>query len=107
MAYSPGSRIEYFSNPDIVFDGQATGILNVSENGLTLNLTGPTVANFRTLAPECVADFTGDGTLNFFDVSFFLAFYGNEDPQADINGDEKWNFFDVSAFLVSFTQGCP
>jgi Big-like domain-containing protein len=53
------------------------------------------------------ADLTGNGTLNFFDVSAFLQAFGAEDPIADFNNDNRWNFFDVSAFLQIFAQGCP
>ena len=29
------------------------------------------------------------------------------DPSADFNGDGSFNFFDVSAFLNAFNAGCP
>ncbi|MAO20861.1 MAG: hypothetical protein CMJ35_03825 [Phycisphaerae bacterium] len=51
------------------------------------------------------ADLNGDGELNFFDVSLFLAAFSNQDPVADFNGDGSYNFFDVSAFLAAFSQG--
>ncbi len=56
---------------------------------------------------ECPADINGDGQLNFFDVSDFLAAFGNQDPVADFNDDGQFNFFDVSAFLTAFGEGCP
>lgn len=56
---------------------------------------------------SCIADLTGDGLLNFFDVSAFLNAFANEDPIADFTGDGLYNFFDVSDFLNSFTAGCP
>lgn len=55
----------------------------------------------------CTADLTGDGVLNFFDVSAFLAAYNAMDPSADFTGDGAFNFFDVSAFLNAFANGCP
>ena len=55
----------------------------------------------------CPADLTGDGELNFFDVSAFLSAYASQDPIADFNGDGVYDFFDVSAFLSAFTGGCP
>ena len=60
-------------------------------------------------APQslCIADLTGDGVLNFFDVSAFLSAFASNDPIADFTGDNTWNFFDVSAFLSSFANGCP
>jgi hypothetical protein len=54
----------------------------------------------------CPADFTGDGTVNFFDVSLFLAAFDAMDPSADFNNDGSFNFFDVSAFLKAFAAGC-
>ncbi len=58
-------------------------------------------------AAGCAADLTGDGDLNFFDVSAFLSAFGAQDPVADFNDDGMFNFFDVSDFLSAFSQGCP
>ena len=55
----------------------------------------------------CPADFTGEGQLDFFDVSAFLAAFGAQEPAADMTGDAQWDFFDVSMFLTLFSQGCP
>lgn len=55
----------------------------------------------------CSADLTGDGLINFFDVSAFLTAYNANDPAADFNGDGLYNFFDVSAFLADYNAGCP
>ena len=55
----------------------------------------------------CPADLTGDGQLNFFDVSAFLSAFSSMDPVADFTGDGNFNFFDVSAFLSAFSAGCP
>jgi Subtilase family len=55
----------------------------------------------------CDADLTGDGELNFFDVSAFLTAFSALDPLADFTGDGLYNFFDVSAFLTAFSEGCP
>ncbi|MGV6813736.1 MAG: S8 family serine peptidase [Phycisphaerales bacterium] len=52
----------------------------------------------------CNADLTGDGILDFFDVSAFLAGFAAGD---DYNNDGVTNFFDVSAFLSEFNAGCP
>jgi hypothetical protein len=56
---------------------------------------------------ECPADLTGDGSLNFFDVSAFLTAFAANNPVADFTGDGAFNFFDVSAFLTAFAAGCP
>jgi len=60
-----------------------------------------------TTAAGCPADFTGDGELDFFDVSAFLAAFGSGDPSADFTGEGDYDFFDVSAFLTAFSNGCP
>ncbi len=56
---------------------------------------------------SCPADLTGEGTLNFFDISAFLELFAANDPVGDFNGDGTWNFFDISAFLTAFAAGCP
>lgn len=55
----------------------------------------------------CVApgDYTGDGSVDFFDVSAFLSDFNAAQPAADLNGDGVFNFFDVSAFLRAFGEG--
>ena len=56
---------------------------------------------------SCPADLTGDGNLDFFDVSAFLSAYNAMDPIADFTGDGVYDFFDVSAFLSAYNAGCP
>lgn len=63
---------------------------------------------FSILATSpCRADLTGDGTLDFFDISAFLNAFNNADPSADFTGDGQLDFFDISAFLAAFSAGCP
>ncbi len=49
----------------------------------------------------CAADLTGEGDLNFLDISEFL------NVQLDFNGDGGFNFLDISAYLQAFSAGCP
>jgi len=56
---------------------------------------------------QCPADLTGDGTLDFFDISAFLTAFSANDPAADFTSDGIFDFFDISAFLQAFTAGCP
>ena len=65
------------------------------------------VVEMSGCAVPCPADLTGDGSLDFFDVSAFLAAFGAMDPIADFTGDGTFDFFDVSAFLSAFGAGCP
>ncbi len=49
----------------------------------------------------CAADLTGEGDLNFLDVSEFLS------VQLDFNDDGAFNFLDISEYLQAFAAGCP
>jgi hypothetical protein len=83
-------------------DGDGTNDLdfNTIDGTQYINLSNPDVAT-------CDADLSGDGVLNFFDVSAFLAAYTAMDPAADFTDDGLFNFFDVSAFLAAYSAGCP
>jgi len=59
------------------------------------------------LEGTCMADYTGDGMLDFFDVSAFLNAFNTQDPIAELTGDGVFDFFDISAFLNAFGAGCP
>lgn len=63
--------------------------------------------NFPLPPVDCQADLTGDGSLNFFDISAFLSAFKAEDLVADFDGNGTFNFFDISAFLTAFSAGCP
>ena len=56
---------------------------------------------------ECPADFSGDGMLNFVDVSLFMFAVSSGNPDADMTGDGLLNFFDISAFIAAMGEGCP
>ncbi|MBX3323964.1 MAG: hypothetical protein KF757_13355 [Phycisphaeraceae bacterium] len=59
------------------------------------------------IGEPCPADFNGDGILDFFDVSAFLAAFSAQHASADMNGDGVFDFFDVQMFLGAFAAGCP
>jgi len=56
---------------------------------------------------ECAVDLTGDGSVDFFDISAFLTELAAGNDIADWNGDGAIDFFDISGFLVSYGAGCP
>ncbi len=71
MAYAPGVRIPNFSNPLVFHDGDPTGIPagpGGADNATTINLTSPTIANFRCSLPFCDSQRleAADGTVNDF-----------------------------------------
>lgn len=51
MAYPPGTRIPYFSNPAVVYQGEPTGVASTSplgcDNARTLTFSAPVIAAFR------------------------------------------------------------
>jgi hypothetical protein len=65
------------------------------------------------LTPPCAADFTGDGTVNTADLTFFLGRFGqppvNGSPasRADFNFDGAVNTPDLVFFLGRFGSACP
>ena len=55
-------RIPYFSNPNVAYDGMATGVTNVADTALSMNTTAATVAAFRvppTAPPTAPANLAG------------------------------------------------
>ena len=94
---------------DVDGDGDVTELLPLDFEGNT-RVVGGTVdmGPYEYQGPPpCPADLTGDGQLNFFDVSAFLSAFAANDPAADFTGEGQFNFFDVSAFLTAFSAGCP
>ena len=47
MAYSPGSRVAHFSNPNVFNGGTPTGVESEAFNALSINNSAYTVSNFR------------------------------------------------------------
>jgi len=65
------------------------------------------IASFDCTGNPCPADLTGDGALDFFDISEFLTLFSAGDLAADFSDDGILDFFDISAFLSAFSAGCP
>ncbi|MEM1166884.1 MAG: M12 family metallo-peptidase [Planctomycetota bacterium] len=87
MAYSPGTRIRHFSNPDVSFQGVATGVsgagvqpsgLHGADNAAHLNSTRTTIENYRTGVPD-LTDCDENGQPD--SVQFVI------DPASDCDGD--------------------
>ncbi len=109
MAYPPGQRIPYFSNPAVFFDGQPTGVPvgqpNEANNALTINTTISTVASYRCGLPYCQTHqqvASGGGFFDYFgfaaDVSGDVAIVG-----APFNSDN--GFFAGAAYVYRFDAG--
>ncbi|MFG0274995.1 MAG: hypothetical protein ACF8QF_08055, partial [Phycisphaerales bacterium] len=61
MAYTPGVRVRYFSNPDVVYQGFAMGMptnrSDAAHNALTLTNNASIVADWRSEQPLAIDDF--------------------------------------------------
>jgi len=96
-----------------VGDFQIVDARDISNSGIIVGWgrrSGFALATAFMLTPvqsACVADMNDDQSLNFLDVSAFLAAYSNDDPAADFTNDGLFNFLDVSAFLTEYGFGCP
>jgi len=105
-APTAGAQSWLFYNPDPNLEdlGSSPFILQMSQSPFQgawmVRATGESFIS-------CLADFTGDGELNFFDVLAFLIAFTSSDSSADFNDDALFNFFDVSDFLNYFAAGCP
>lgn len=61
-----------------------------------------------TSCNACPADINGDGSLNFFDLSAYIAQFNSQNPAADLAPPfGEFNFFDVAAYLGLYNAGCP
>ena len=82
-------------------------ICGISEgNGIDPDFIASDLSSYP--APSnCLPDFSGDGMLDFFDISAFISAFGSQNPAADMNNDGLYNFFDISAFITLFSAGCP
>lgn len=115
---------QWLRNGGPIFDnarvsGSATGFLTITDVQVsdageyslaTLNGCGGVISDGALLevAASCPADLTGNGTLDFFDISAFISAYNAGDPGADLAAPfGSLNFFDVSAYIASYNAGCP
>ncbi|MFK7759058.1 MAG: endonuclease/exonuclease/phosphatase family protein [Phycisphaerales bacterium] len=125
------SKLDYLIYQDSIVDARRSFIFRSTGSGMNvsripepartfpinpLSISGfasdhrPVVIDFimpEAVSNPCPADLTGEGDLNFLDVSAYLIAFGNQDPIADFTGEGDFNFLDVSAYLLAFGQGCP
>lgn len=92
----------------VTLAGQLNDIAFAGDTGYLADaLGGVYMLDVTDSCSGCIADLTGDGLVNFFDISLFLQLYLAQDPIADFTNNGSWDFFDISAFLQAFTAGCP
>lgn len=85
-------------------DGVGISALGGAGRAWGMGATG--LQKYQIPTDDCAADFNGDGTADFFDVTEYLAAYAAGDPSADLTGDGSIDFFDLQLFLTLFGLGC-
>lgn len=93
-----------FVIPATVLDGCSTyywGVTAVNANGSTAST--PTSFSFLT---RSVADYNGDGFLDFTDFDEFVTGFEAGDTAADFNADGFIDFTDFDGFVTAFEAGC-
>ncbi len=108
MAYSPGSRVPYFSNPDVSYQGVPTGVANSEDNARVHEQTRLSVAKFRDsiTPPGCAADTNGDGFLTPADFTAWVAAFNASSAACDQNNDGSCTPADFTAWVANYNAGC-
>ena len=97
MAYSPGARVPHFSNPDVMYAFEPTGIANQRDNSRLLDETALMMSEMR-VGDGSGADCDGDGTVDRLQIALnpeldldrdgsIDACQVASDPALDCNGD--------------------
>lgn len=109
MAYAPGQRIAYFSNPNVTFAGYVLGIPagqpTAADNAQCINNTASTTAAYR---PKRVPiDFNRDGVESPSDIFAFLTAYFSPSLTADFDQSGTLAPADIFAYLNTYFVPCP
>lgn len=70
MAYAPGTRRPFFSNPEVLDGGAPTGHAQLADNARFIGETFPSVASFRIGTGDGSMDCDGDGTSDLLQIYF-------------------------------------
>ncbi len=106
-----GNDIPHFSNPDVLYGGQPTGVPvgpdQEADNFTAFTQTVPMVAAFRCSDDVCPGDVTGDQVVGIADFLALLASWGvcGACP-ADLDGDGIVGIVDFLALLANWGP-CP
>jgi len=108
MAYAPGTRIGYFSNPNISYQGYVLGVPlgqpTETHNALSISNTAPSAAQFR---PDgCPSDIDFNCFVNGDDFDQFVVWFEAGDRRADYDANTFVNGDDFDSFVLDFEGGC-
>ncbi|MCE7969427.1 MAG: hypothetical protein DYG94_11895 [Leptolyngbya sp. PLA3] len=105
--YQTSIAVADYVTPSNQFRIRVTAADTGSGSVVEAGVDGVSIIAFSCEEEECVGDFNGDQTLDFFDIQAYLAAFNAHDPAADMNNDATFDFFDVQSFLAAFAAGCP
>ncbi|MCA9303907.1 MAG: FG-GAP repeat protein [Phycisphaerales bacterium] len=101
---SDGEAFDYFGTSIAIDNGLiGAGAIGDADNGEDSG----SVYLFDGVDGPCTVDFTGEGTIDLFDLFAYLELFNLGDLAADFTGDGAIDVFDVFAFLDAFNAGCP
>jgi len=107
MAYSPGTRVPHFSNPNVFYDGDPTGRDDLEDNARSINNAAFTVANWRLTVSG--GDVDGNGIVDGLDLTAVLTAWETTpgDPlwneNADLDGNGIIDGLDLTAVISHWT----
>jgi len=98
------NQILQFSNPDVLFDGVATGAEDVADNARALDDSALVVSNFRChkLCPGLAADINNDGVVDVQDLIIVIVNWGLEVYEGDVDGDGVVGVLDLIEIIVNW-----
>ncbi|MFH1416817.1 MAG: hypothetical protein ABII12_00810 [Planctomycetota bacterium] len=117
MAYPPGWALQHFSNPNVQYDGQPTGVSGdgplSADNARTINLSAYTVSNWRCNDGICESldlpsdgpDHNANGVPDDCDIALFINQLLGDDPNPayvamyDYHEDGVLNGLDIQPFV--------
>ncbi len=112
MAYAPGTRVPYWSSPNVFVGamqplGIAPGLPGEADNAQALDDNKNIIAAFRnTVIIDCIGDFNGNGSVDSGDLSILIGSWGSFDPSLDLAGDGPVGSSDL-ALLIGNWGPCP
>lgn len=107
MAYAPGTRVGYYSNPNVLYDGVPTGTAT-ENNSATMPLSSPFISQYRTAQP--FTDCDGNLIADVIDIAAGAALDANangiidscEDCEGDLDGSGVVDLTDLATLLANF-----
>jgi hypothetical protein len=99
-----GAPIEGATNPEYTF--LADSPADAGSYSVLITTPCGSLESQKALVTICLADFTCDGQVDFFDYLEFAEAFAAEDPAADRDGNSQVDFFDYLDFVMAFSGDC-